>query len=216
MDHRNDTAPAAAGAGLHRRNRLMGLGLAGFVAGMVGLAFASVPLYRLFCQVTGYNGTVQTGTGAAAPGAVGERVMTVRFNATTHPSLPWAFAPSQPSMALRAGEEGMGFYTARNLAAVPVTGVATYNVTPEVVGRYFHKTACFCFEQQTLEPGRQVEMPLSFWIDPRIAEDPNTSGIRTITISYSFFRSLEDAGRSGALAAAAPHVGGGTPAATAR
>jgi cytochrome c oxidase assembly protein subunit 11 len=195
-------------APVHRRNRLLGLGLAGVTAGMVGLAFASVPLYRLFCQVTGYNGTVQTGRGAAPGGVAGDRAMTIRFNATTHPSLPWAFAPAQPSMTLRAGEEGLGFYTARNLAPGPVTGVATYNVTPEVVGKYFHKTACFCFDQQTLQPGQEADMPLSFWIDPRIAQDPNTSGIRTITISYSFFRSLEDAERSGALAAAAPHAGG--------
>ena len=193
-------------AALHRRNRLLGLGLAGFTAGMVGLAFASVPLYRLFCQVTGYNGTVQTGAATAAPGA-GTQVVTLRFNATTHPALPWSFRPAQPDMRLHVGEEGVGFYTARNLADRPVTGVATYNVTPEVVGRYFHKTACFCFDQQTLAPGQQAELPLSFWIDPKIAEDPNTSGIRTITISYTFFRSLEDAERSGALAAAAPPRG---------
>ena len=97
---------------------------------------------------------------------------------------------------------------------MPTTGVATYNVTPEVVGKYFHKTACFCFEQQTLEPGQQAEMPLTFWVDPRIAEDPNTSGIRTITISYSFFRSLDDADRAGALASAGQHVGAASGRAT--
>lgn len=214
------TAPPSAGpaapppfaprdaAELARRNRRTGIGVGVFVAGMVGVAFAAVPLYDLFCRVTGYNGTVQTG-GGAAPGA-GEQVLTIRFNAVTHPTLPWRFAPAQAAMQLRVGEEGVAFYQARNLGAAPVTGVATYNVTPEVVGKYFQKTACFCFEQQTLEPGQQVDMPLAFWVDPRIAQDPNTSGIRTITVNYSFFRSLEDAGRAGALASAGPHVGPAT------
>jgi len=191
---------------LARRNRRTGLAVGGFVAGMVGLAFASVPLYDLFCKVTGYNGTVQTG-GLAAPGA-GEQVMTIRFNATTQPNLPWRFTPAQPSMRIRVGEEAAAFYQARNLSAGAVTGVATYNVTPEVVGKYFQKTACFCFTQQTLTAGQEVDMPLAFWVDPKIAEDPNTRDIRTITVSYSFFRSLEDAERSGALANAGPHVGG--------
>lgn len=190
---------------LRHRNRRLGLGVGGFVAGMVGLAFASVPLYDMFCRVTGYNGTVQTG-GAAAPGA-GEKVLTIRFNANTQPNLPWRFGPVTPAMSLRVGEEGLGFYEAQSLSAVPTTGVATYNVTPEVVGKYFHKTACFCFDNQTLEPGQKADMPLSFWVDPKIAEDPNTSGIRTITVSYTFFRSLEDAERSGALANAGAHVG---------
>ena len=207
------TAPARE-ALLRRRNRRLGLGVAGVVAGMVGLAFASVPLYQVFCRVTGYNGTVQTG-GPAAPGP-GELALNIRFNATTHPALPWRFAPEQGTMRLRVGEEGMAFYRARNLADSPVTGVATYNVTPEVVGKYFHKTACFCFEKQTLEAGQEVDMPLSFWVDPRMAEDPNTSGIRTITVSYSFFRTLDDAERAGAVANAGPHVGAGGAAAAAR
>jgi cytochrome c oxidase assembly protein subunit 11 len=190
---------------LHHRNRMLGLGVAVGVAGMVGLAFASVPLYRMFCQVTGYNGTVQVG-GAVAPGA-GDVTMTIRFNANVNPGLPWRFAPERRSMPLRVGEEGLAFYTATSTAAEATTGVATYNVTPEVVGRYFHKTACFCFEQQTLEPGQQVDMPLAFWVDPKLAADPATRDIRTITISYSFFRSLDDAQRNGALANAAPHVG---------
>ncbi len=196
-------------AKLRRRNRLMGVGVAGFVAGMVGLSFASVPLYRIFCQVTGYNGTVQVG-GPAAPGAA-EQVVTIRFNANTQPNLPWRFAPMQNATSLRVGEEGVAFYQAANQSRQPVTGVATYNVTPEVVGKYFHKTACFCFNEQTLAPGQEVDMPISFWVDPKMAEDPNTRDIRTITISYTFFRSLDDAERSGALANAGPHVGPATP-----
>jgi len=190
---------------LRRRNRLMGMGVAGLVLGMVGLAFASVPLYRMFCQVTGYNGTVQLG-GGAAPGA-GDAVVTIRFNANTQPNLPWRFMPEQGATSLRVGEEAMAFDSAANLSNAPVTGVATYNVTPEVVGKYFHKTACFCFEQQTLAAGQQVDMPLAFWVDPKMMQDPNTRDIRTITLNYSFFRSLEDAERSGALANAGPHVG---------
>src|SRR5215212_8633457 len=123
------TDTAAREALLRRRNRRLGFGVAGFVAGMVGLAFASVPLYQIFCRVTGYNGTVQT-AGPAAPGP-GERVLNIRFNATTHPALPWRFGPAQGAMGLRVGEEGVAFYRARNLADSPVTGVATYNVTPE-------------------------------------------------------------------------------------
>lgn len=197
--------PRTDPASLARRNRRTGMAAGVLVVGMVGLSFAAVPLYDLFCRVTGYNGTVQIG-GRAAPGA-GEQVVTIRFNAVTSPALPWRFVPGQPSMQLHVGEEGMAFYVARNQSAGPVTGVATYNVTPEIAGKYFHKTACFCFEQQTLEPGQQVDMPLAFWVDPKMMADPNTARIRTITINYSFFRSLDDAGRSGALASAGPHVG---------
>ena len=101
----------------------------------------------------------------------------------------------------------LAFYTARNEARTPVTGVALYNVTPDTVGKYFHKTACFCFNQQTLAPGEQKQFPLSFWVDPEIAKDPNTSDIHTITLSYTFYRTLEDAEKAGALAQAGPHVG---------
>jgi cytochrome c oxidase assembly protein subunit 11 len=195
---------------LARRNRRTAVAAFGFVAFMGGLSFAAVPLYDLFCRVTGFGGTVQIGQ--AAPGATSDRTITVRFNATTHPHLPWRFEPGQQAVTLRLGEEGIGFYTARNLADRPVEGVSTYNVTPEVVGRYFHKVACFCFEAQTLAPGQDVDMPLAFWVDPRIADDPNTRDIRTITINYSFFRTLADAERAGALASAGPHVGrGATP-----
>jgi cytochrome c oxidase assembly protein subunit 11 len=192
-------------AELARRNRRVAFGAFAAVAGMVGVSFAAVPLYDLFCRVTGFNG--QPMIGRAAPAEAGDALVTVRFNANTQPNLPWRFEPAQPSVQLRVGEEAVGFYRAVNVADRPSTGISTYNVTPEVVGKYFHKTACFCFEEQTLAPGQQADMPLSFWVDPRIAEDPNTRGIRTITVSYTFFRSLNDADRSGAMASAGPHVG---------
>lgn len=189
---------------LKRRNRRMGIGVASVAAGMVGLTFAAVPLYDLFCRVTGYNGTVQRGL--AAPGAT-DRTITVRFAAQTDRNLPWRFQAEQTSMNVRLGEEGLAFYTAANRAETPVTGVSVYNVTPEKVGRYFHKVACFCFDEQTLTPGQRVDMPVSFWVDPRIAEDPNTRDVTTITLSYTFYRTIEDAQRAGALASAGPHVG---------
>ena len=190
---------------LARRNRRTGLAAAGVVTFMVGLSFAAVPLYDLFCRVTGFGGTTQRS--AAAPGAVGDRPITIRFNATTHPNLPWRFTPEQPSVTLRLGEEGLAFYSATNRSDAPVTGVSTYNVTPEKVGRYFHKIACFCFDEQTLTPGERADMPVTFWVDPKIAEDPSTRDITTITLSYSFFRTIEDAKKAGALANAGPHVG---------
>jgi cytochrome c oxidase assembly protein subunit 11 len=188
-----------------KRNRRVAGGAFAVVFGMVGLSFAAVPLYDLFCRVTGFGGTPMIGQ--QAPATPGEFVVTVRFNANTQPNLPWRFEPAQPAVQLRVGEEAVGFYTARNISDRPATGISTYNVTPEVIGKYFHKTACFCFEEQTLTPGQQVDMPLAFWVDPRIAQDPNTRGIHTITVNYTFHRSLQDAERSGHMANAGPHVG---------
>ena len=189
----------------NRSNAVIGGTLAAIVVGMVGLSFASVPLYRAFCALTGYGGTPQIGPEESA--SVSDRRITVRFNADTNPNLPWQFAPDQKQTTLKLGEEQVAFYHAQNQADGAVTGVAVYNVTPDVVGKYFHKTACFCFNQQTLAAGQKMEFPLSFWVDPAIATDPNTADITTITLSYTFFRSLEDANRTGALAKAGPHVG---------
>jgi cytochrome c oxidase assembly protein subunit 11 len=189
----------------NRTNILLAGGLAAVVIGMLGMSFAAVPLYRLFCAVTGYGGTPNTEL-TASPGKVAGKI-TVRFNADTNPRLPWQFAPDQKQVTLPLGEEQVAFYHARNQDSGPVTGIATYNVTPDKVGKYFHKTACFCFNQQTLAAGQEMEFPLSFWVDPAIATDPSTADVTTITLSYTFFRSLDDAARSGALAKAGPHVG---------
>lgn len=190
---------------MSRSNRTIGLTLAAVIIAMVGVSFAAIPLYRVFCSVTGYDGTPQVGA-AVAPGATSQQI-TVRFNANTHPSLPWDFRPQQADLRVALGDEHLAFYTARNNAGTPVTGVALYNVTPDIVGKYFHKTACFCFNQQTLAAGQQMQFPLSFWVDPAIATDPNTADVHTITLSYTFFRTLEDAQKSGTLADAGPHVG---------
>lgn len=188
-----------------RANAVFVLVLGSVIAGMLGLTFAAVPLYKLFCAVTGFGGTPQTGL-AAAPGASGHTI-SVRFNADTNPGLPWQFEPGQPELSVSLGEEHIAFYRARNLARTPVTGIAVYNVTPDKIGKYFHKTACFCFNQQTLSPGQEMQFPLSFWVDPAIATDPSTADVHEITLSYTFFRSLDDAAKSGALAHAGPHVG---------
>lgn len=188
-----------------RRNGLVAGGLLAVTAMMTGLSFAAVPLYRMFCEATGYGGTPQL-RGASAPGATAQ-AMEVRFNANTSPSLPWRFTPGEASAKVALGEDRLAFYVGRNTSDRAVTGVATYNVTPEKAGRYFHKTACFCFDEQTLAPGQEMQFPLSFWVDPAIAADPDTRDVRTITLSYTFFRSLDDAARNGGLDKAGPHVG---------
>ena len=187
------------------RNAIVGTASALAVAGMLGMAFASVPLYRMFCAATGYNGTPQIGP-EQSPGAV-SRQITVAMNADTSPSLPWAFGPEQRSVTMKIGEEQLAFYDGKNLGDHTITGHALYNVTPDVVGRYFHKTECFCFTSQTLAAGEKVQFPVTFWVDPAILNDPETRDIHTITLSYTFFPSLEEAARTGALAKAGPHTG---------
>jgi cytochrome c oxidase assembly protein subunit 11 len=184
--------------------RLAGV-LVATIAGMTGLSFAAVPLYRAFCAATGYGGTPQIGPGAS-PGVVA-RDITVRFNADTNAALPWHFAPVAAKVTLPLGEEQVAYYAARNLSDTAVTGMAVYNVTPEKVGKYFHKTACFCFDQQTLAAGQEMSFPLSFWVDPAIAADPNTADVTTITLSYTFFPANDDASRTASAATAGPHVG---------
>ncbi len=152
---------------------------------MVGLAFASVPLYQLFCQVTGYGGT--TRIAEALPEAVGERVIKVRFNADLAAGLPWAFQPEQRQVTLRVGEQGLAFFRAENLSDRPIVGTASFNVTPLKAGPYFNKIDCFCFTEQRLAPGESAQLPVSYFIDPAISDDPNLADVMTITLSYTFF-----------------------------
>ncbi len=184
------TGPTPAANLAKRRNARTGAMLAGIVLGMVGLSFASVPLYRLFCQVTGFGGTTQVAE--AAPGAVAERVIKVRFNADTAPGLPWRFKPVQREIALRIGEPGLAYYRARNLADRAVRGTSTFNVTPLKAGQYFTKVQCFCFDEQRLEAGQEVDMAVSFFVDPEIMTDRNLDDVKTITLSYTFFRAPGD------------------------
>ena len=188
-----------------RRNAVLASAVVAVIAGMTGLSFAAVPLYRLFCAATGYAGTPKIGS-AAAPGSNGQ-VIQVRFSASTNPGLPWVFEPDQNQITLALGDSQIAFYKAVNRSTRPVTGMALYNVTPEKVGKYFHKTACFCFNKQTLAGNESMEFPVSFWVDPAIRDDPNTADVTAITLSYTFYRSLDDAEASGALATAGPHVG---------
>jgi cytochrome c oxidase assembly protein subunit 11 len=191
-----------------QRNRLIAGIFAAVALGMVGMSFAAIPLYRAFCAATGYGGTPKIGV-AAAPGGNGGTIR-VRFNADTNPGLPWTFEPDQSEVTVPLGEDHLASYTARNKARSSITGVALYNVTPEKAAKYFHKTACFCFNQQTLDGGQTMDFPLSFWVDPAIETDPNTRDVKVVTLSYTFFRTLEDAEKTGALAKAGPHVGAAT------
>lgn len=172
------------------RNATVALALGGLVFAMVGLAFASVPLYRLFCQVTGFGGTTQVAE--AVPAQAGERVFKIRFNADVHGDLPWRFQPEQREVILRVGEPGLVFYRAQNLSKRTVTGTATFNVTPLKAGQYFSKVQCFCFDEQTLTPGEIASLGVSFFVDPAILEDANLDEVTAITLSYTFFHSLDE------------------------
>lgn len=160
------------------------------LAAMVGLVAASVPLYRLFCQVTGYGGTTQVSE--ATDGTILNREITVRFNADVNSKLSWGFKPVQRSVTIKVGEEALIFYRAVNESDETITGTATFNVTPFKAAQYFNKIECFCFTEQTLAPGEVVDMPVTFFVDPEIANDKRLDEVKEITLSYTFFRAIED------------------------
>jgi cytochrome c oxidase assembly protein subunit 11 len=161
--------------------------LAGLLAcSMTGLAFASVPLYRIFCRVTGFGGTTQMALGQEAPGPSG-RLISIRFDANRSSALPWRFEPVDTHRDVAIGARNIALYTARNLSDRPVTGTATFNVTPSQAGQYFTKIQCFCFTEQRLAPGQEVSMPVVFYVDPRIMDDPAARDISEITLSYTFY-----------------------------
>ncbi len=151
---------------------------------MTGLGYASVPLYRLFCQATGLNGTTQRAE--VAPGAVNRQVR-INFDTNVSPKLAWSFRPESPSETVDIGARDMAFFTATNNSDHPITGTATFNVSPAQAGRYFTKIQCFCFTQQTLKPHETARMPVIFFVDPKILKDADASGIDTITLSYTFY-----------------------------
>jgi len=163
-----------------RTARLMAL----LVAGMLALAFASVPLYRAFCQLTGFDGTPLRAE--RAPGAVAGQIG-VRFDANINADLPWKFEPVQETVRIAPGARTQILYRATNLTARTTTGQAVFNVSPEIAGPYFSKIECFCFTEQTLKPGQSVDMPVVFFVDPKIRDDENTRNIDEITLSYTFY-----------------------------
>ncbi|HUH85654.1 MAG TPA: cytochrome c oxidase assembly protein [Stellaceae bacterium] len=173
------------------------LGLLAVIAVMSGLVAASVPLYRLFCAATGYNGTTQRAQSAPGHEVMG-RLITVRFDAETAPGLPWDFQPEQRQVKVHPGEEKLVAFRAINRSAQPVTGHASFNVTPSKAGIYFDKLQCFCFSAQRLEPGASAELTVSFFVDPALVSDPETNDVDTITLSYTMFRSTEDGPRASA------------------
>ena len=171
---------------LARRNGRTALLAALGVVFMAGLAFASVPLYRLFCQVTGFGGTTQRAVADAAPGPVG-RLISVRFDANVSPALGWEFRPVDTARRVAIGARNIAVYRARNTGPTPITGTATFNVSPSQAGRHFVKIQCFCFTEQTLAPGQEVSMPVVFYVDPAILQDPDARDISEITLSYTFY-----------------------------
>jgi len=191
-----------ASADPNAKNARVALICAGVFIAMVGAAFASVPLYRAFCQATGFNGAVRRG--AAASSQVSSRTVVVRFDTNVR-NLPWRFEPVQASQTVHLGEAKLAFFRATNTGNKPLTGRALYNVLPETAGPYFSKLECFCFKNQTLKPGETMEFPVVYTVDPRYAGDRDNAAFGQITLSYTFFQAAGGSGaRNGGGAARTP------------
>jgi cytochrome c oxidase assembly protein subunit 11 len=179
---------------LQQKNQRVGFGALLAACAMLGLGFAAVPLYDMFCRVTGFAGTTQVATAAEADLAermaksAGAPTISIRFDANIDRDLPWAFRPKQVTDTVQIGERDMAVFQAKNLSSEPVTGTASFNVEPEQAGRYFNKIQCFCFTEQTLQPGQSVDMPVLYFVDPAALDDPNMQGVEQITLSYTFHR----------------------------
>lgn len=201
-DHGADGARARGGEGGGRaRNGRLAAWLSLVMASMLALSFASVPLYRLFCEATGYDGTPRRAAQSSARTV--DRTITVKFDANTSAALNWNFHPVQRQVVLKVGENSLAFFRAENRAAHPLTGTATFSVTPEIAASYFTKVQCFCFTEQTLAPGEAIDMPVSFFVDPAFADDPDTKHLSEITLSYTFFNTAKPV----PSAIAAPRLG---------
>lgn len=184
--------PATQDTDTARRNLRTGLLAFGGAVAMLGLGYASVPLYRLFCQVTGFGGTTMIASEAEAATAAANvtgQTISIRFDGSTANDMPWTFQPTQATDTVTIGERDIATFVARNTGLEPVTGMATFNVTPEQAGKYFNKIQCFCFTEQTLVPGQEVTMPVLYFVDPAMLDDPNMKGVEQITLSYTFHRS---------------------------
>lgn len=187
-------APATFDAETTRRNARTGMMAAAGALAMLGLGYAAVPLYQMFCQVTGFGGTTMKATEADAARAEAiatGKTISVRFDASTAAGMPWAFKPTSPTQTIAIGQRDIATYVARNDGSVPITGMATFNVTPEQAGKYFNKIQCFCFTEQTLAPGQEITMPVLYYVDPAMLDDPNMAGVQQITLSYTFHRQRE-------------------------
>jgi cytochrome c oxidase assembly protein subunit 11 len=177
-------------SGRNRRSAIMA-GLLGL--GMLGLGFAAVPLYEVFCRVTGYAGTTQrVGEEQAATVQATSKVMSIRFDSNVNSALPWSFKPEQAVDHVTVGARDMAIFIATNNSDEPVVGTATFNVTPLLAGQYFNKIQCFCFSEQLLKPGQTMRMPVLYYVDPAIMDDPETKDIKEITLSYTFYRSTDE------------------------
>ncbi|KAL2521919.1 Cytochrome [Forsythia ovata] len=189
----------ATQASIEKKSNKMLLYLTGLVFAMVGCSYAAVPLYRRFCQATGYGGTVQRRESVEEKiarhtndGTLTTREIVVQFNADVADGMPWKFVPTQREVRVKPGESALAFYTAENRSSTPITGVSTYNVTPMKAAVYFNKIQCFCFEEQRLLPGEQIDMPVFFYIDPEFETDPRMDGINNLILSYTFFKVSEE------------------------
>ena len=195
--------PTASDPQLSARNTRLALVCLAIFAAMVGVAFAAVPLYRVFCQATGFNGTVRRVS--TAPTAIGAGAVTVEFDTNVR-GLAWSFAPNVPNQVTRLGDSRLAFFKVTNNADQPLTGRAVYNVTPESAGYYFSKLECFCFKNQTLAPHQTAEFPVVYYVDPRFGTDDDTRAIKVITLSYTFFPAtpLANAAQGDSTASARP------------
>jgi len=169
---------------------------------MLGLGFASVPLYRMFCQATGFGGTTQRATEAQLRELATEdrsgigRKLSIRFDSNVAQGMPWQFYPEQRTETVQVGQKTMAIFIAKNMSDKPVTGRAAFNVTPEQSGAYFTKIQCFCFTEQTLQPGQEVRMPVLYFVDPKILNDADNRDVQEITLSYTFYP-VEKVGNQG-------------------
>jgi cytochrome c oxidase assembly protein subunit 11 len=193
-DRRNDADLASDQTGgqraAKRSDARVALYCLGIVATMTGAAFAAVPLYDLFCRVTGFGGTTQRAE--TAPDHILDQTISVRFDANVANGLPWAFAPEAREVQLKIGQSGLMIYVAENTGAKTTSGTASFNVTPTIAGQYFVKVQCFCFTEQELQAGESMDMPVAFYVDPEIVNDPDLVGLPEITLSYTFFPDRED------------------------
>ena len=190
------------------RNARVAWSLVGVVGAMVGLAYASAPLYDLFCRATGFGGTPQVAAAGERP--LLDRTVKVRFDSNVDINLPWRFQPLEREVKVRLGEEKLVHNRVTNVSQRPIVGTSTYNVTPETSGPWFNKLQCFCFTEQLLMPGQSVDMPVVFFVDPEMDKDRRYDNVRTITLSYTFFEAKTERAKTllGSVAAGATGKGG--------